>query len=77
MLVLSRKRHESIVIGGCVGFERLMKLTVIRVCGGTVKIGFEVPDDIPVYRLELWERIRAGAKHDRSWQTNEASAVMD
>jgi carbon storage regulator len=58
MLVLSRKNNESVVIGGSGGFERLVKLTVIRVRGGSVKLGFEVPGDVPVHRWEVWERIR-------------------
>jgi len=60
MLVLSRKSNESIVIGAANGIERLMKLTVIGVRGGTVKLGIEVPDNIPVHRLEVWERICGG-----------------
>jgi carbon storage regulator CsrA len=61
MLILSRKNKESIVIGGGGGFERLLKLTVIRVSGGTVKLGIEIADDIPVHPWEVWERIIAGA----------------
>jgi carbon storage regulator CsrA len=61
MLVLSRKSNESIVIGGVSGFERLLKLTVIRIHVGTVRLGIEVADDVPVHRWEVWERIRAGA----------------
>jgi carbon storage regulator CsrA len=75
MLVLSRKSNESIVIGGSSGFERLLKLTVIGVAGETVKLGIEVADDIPVHSWEVWERIRAGAMPDTSWQTEEANAV--
>ena len=30
MLVLSRKRLESVVVGGAVGFERLLKVTVLE-----------------------------------------------
>ena len=66
MLVLSRRSNESIVIGGSGGLDRLLKLTVIRISTGTVKLGIEVPDDIPVHRLEVWERIRAGASPPNS-----------
>ncbi len=58
MLVLSRKNQESVVVGGK-GLERLLKVTVLEIAGGRVKLGFEVDDDIPVHRLEIWERMRA------------------
>jgi len=59
MLVLSRKSQESIVVGGSNGFERLLKVTVLQIQGGKVRLGFEVDEDVPVHRLEVWERIRA------------------
>jgi carbon storage regulator len=75
MLVLSRKSNESIVIGGSSGFERLLKLTVIHVSGGTVKLGIEVADDVPVHRWEVWERICAGALPDESAFGGEVNAA--
>jgi len=61
MLVLSRKNRESVVIGGADGFERLLKVTVLEINGGKVKLGFDVDSDVPVHRAEVWERIRAQA----------------
>jgi sRNA-binding carbon storage regulator CsrA len=29
---------------------------------GKVRLGLEVMDDVPVHRLEVWERIRASAQ---------------
>ena len=60
MLVLSRKCQESIVVGGSDGFERLLKVTVLEIIGARVRLGFEVDRDVPVHRLEVWERLRAG-----------------
>lgn len=60
MLVLSRKSKESVVIGGADGFERLFKVTVLEINGRNVRLGFEVDDDVPVNRWEVWEKIRAG-----------------
>lgn len=57
MLVLSRNRQESVVIGGCAAFDRILKVTVLQVCGGTVRLGFEIDSDIPVHRAEVWNRI--------------------
>jgi carbon storage regulator CsrA len=59
MLVLTRKPTESVVIGGSPGLARLLKVTVLDVRAGRVRLGFEVDDDIAVHRLEVWERIRA------------------
>ena len=59
MLVLTRRHNESIVIGGTSGTERLLKLTILGIRGGSVKLGIEVPDHIPVHRHEIWERICA------------------
>jgi carbon storage regulator CsrA len=60
MLVLSRKMQESVVVGGCDGFERMLKVTVVEIEGGRVRLGFEVDKDVPVHRWEVWERILAG-----------------
>ncbi|MEO8493949.1 MAG: carbon storage regulator CsrA [Planctomycetota bacterium] len=51
MLVLTRKVGESFVIGDDI------TVTVVRVVGGGVRIGIEAPDDCPVMRQELGERI--------------------
>jgi carbon storage regulator CsrA len=59
MLVLSRKSQESVMVGGSVGFERMLKVTVIQIGNERVRLGFEVDADVPVHRLEVWERIRA------------------
>jgi carbon storage regulator len=62
MLVLSRKQQEAVVVGGTVGFERLLKVTVLEIRGRNVKLGFEVDAGVPVHRWEVWERIRAAVQ---------------
>jgi carbon storage regulator CsrA len=57
MLVLSRRNRETVVIGGSGGCERVLKITVVAISGAKVKLGFEVDEDIPVHRLEVYERI--------------------
>jgi carbon storage regulator CsrA len=59
MLVLSRKRQESVVVGGTDGFAQLLKVTVIEIRGGTVRLGFEIDAGVPVHREEVWARIHA------------------
>jgi carbon storage regulator CsrA len=56
MLVLSRKIQETVVVGGSTGFEHLLRVSVLEIRGGTVKLGFEVDASVPVNRLEVWER---------------------
>ena len=58
MLVLTRKSHEAVVVGGTTGFERLLKVTVLQIKGSKVRLGFEIESDVPVHRLEVWERLR-------------------
>lgn len=58
MLVLSRKRLESVVVGGAVGFERLLTVTVLEIRGVNVKLGFQIDAGVPVHRWEVWQRIQ-------------------
>lgn len=65
MLVLSRRTQESVVVGGADRFHRLLKVTVLDIRGNQVKLGFEVDSDIPVHRLEVWERMNGNDHADR------------
>ncbi len=47
MLVLSRKENESIVIDGRI------KVTVVEIKGGRIRLGIEAPQDVPILRAEL------------------------
>jgi carbon storage regulator CsrA len=58
MLVLSRKNRESVVVGGKGGVDPMLKVTVLGIGNGKVKLGFEVDADVPVNRLEVWQRIQ-------------------
>jgi carbon storage regulator CsrA len=62
MLVLSRKNREAVVVGGGGGFLGLLKVTVLEIAAGKVKLGFEGDADIPVNRLEIWERMCASGE---------------
>jgi carbon storage regulator len=66
MLVLSRKNRESVVIGGTGDGEHLLKVTVIAIRGGSVRLGFDASADVPVHRAEIWERICAENSASRS-----------
>lgn len=64
MLVLSRKSLESVVVGGVPTLQPVIKVTVLEIRGGRVKLGFEADPSIPVQRSEVWEKIRAGELPD-------------
>ncbi|MDZ7620283.1 MAG: carbon storage regulator [Patescibacteria group bacterium] len=57
MLVLSRRTQESVIVGAPDHSHRLLKVTVLDIRGTQVKLGFDVDSDIPVHRLEVWERM--------------------
>ena len=52
MLVLSRQRDESIIIGDEI------KITIVDIRGDKVRLGIEAPTAIPVHRQEVYEAIQ-------------------
>jgi carbon storage regulator len=52
MLVLSRKIGERIVVPHCE-----ITVTVIAVEGNAVWLGISAPEDIAVYREEVWQQL--------------------
>jgi carbon storage regulator len=52
MLVLSRHRDESIIIGDDV------VITIVDIRGDKVRLGIDAPQDIPVHRREVYEAIQ-------------------
>ena len=54
MLVLSRKRNESIIINDNI------TITIIDNHGKNVRLGIQAPKETPVHRLEIYESINKG-----------------
>jgi carbon storage regulator len=52
MLVLSRQKDESIMIGDDV------EITIVDVRGDKVRLGITAPKQIPVHRREVYEAIQ-------------------
>ena len=52
MLVLTRKLNEKIRVGDDI------VVTIIQIDKGSVKIGFEAPDNVAIYRDEVYEKIQ-------------------
>ena len=61
MLVLSRKKNESIVINDDI------TIVVVEIRGDKVRLGVEAPKEVPVHRREVFDAIRR----------NEAAAGQD
>jgi len=60
MLILTRKKSQSIVIGDDI------RVTVVRVKGGAVKLGVRAPNGIKVLRSEVLDAIAASANETDS-----------
>ncbi len=52
MLVLSRKKNESIVINNDI------TIVVVEIRGDKVRLGIEAPKEVPVHRREVYDAIR-------------------
>lgn len=52
MLVLKRKRGESITIGDDIVIE------IVDVSGHSVRVGITAPPEVPVHRKEIYDRIQ-------------------
>ena len=55
MLVLSRKKNESIVINNDI------TITIVEIRGDKVRLGVVAPRNVSVHRQEVWEAIHGPA----------------
>lgn len=58
MLVLSRKKNESIVINGDI------TIVVVEIRGDKVKLGVEAPREVTVHRREVYDAIQRSQRVD-------------
>lgn len=56
MLVLTRKKNETVMIGDDI------RVVVVEIRGDKVRLGFEAPPEVPVHRQEVYEAIRQNEK---------------
>jgi carbon storage regulator len=68
MLVLTRKSNQSIMIGDDV------EVSVLSVMGEKVRIGIQAPQEIPVFRKEIYLEIH---REDGSAEEGAAAEVGD
>ena len=57
MLVLSRQRDESIIIG-----DNII-ITIVDIRGDKVRLGIEAPQEVPVHRQEVYEAIHGPGQY--------------
>ena len=53
MLILTRKQSESVIIDGDI------RITVLSDKHGQIKLGIETPDDVEIWREELYEKLES------------------
>jgi carbon storage regulator len=56
MLVLSRKKDESIIINDHI------RVTIVEIRGDKVRLGIDAPKDVTVHRREVYEAIQKQLK---------------
>jgi carbon storage regulator len=71
MLVLSRQRDESIIIGDNV------IVTIVDVRGDKVRLGIEAPREISVHRREVYEAIQRENEHAAQLRADDARRIGD
>tara|TARA_B100001750_G_C15371257_1_gene527419 strand:+ start:115 stop:348 length:234 start_codon:yes stop_codon:yes gene_type:complete len=69
MLVLSRHRDETIMIGDNI------ELTVVDIRGDKVRLGIKAPSDIPVHRKEVYEAIRKENEEASSFDKTDLNEI--
>jgi len=64
MLVLSRKKNESIVINNDI------TIVVVEIRGDKVRLGVEAPKEVPVHRREVYDAIKRSGQADGTAETS-------
>ncbi len=69
MLVLTRKAGEGIIIGDDI------RITVVELKGGGVRIGIDAPREMKVHRQEVYDRILQENKEATQWNIADLDAL--
>jgi len=70
MLVLTRKKNETIVIDGSI------LVTIVDVDGERVKVGIRAPKEISIYRKELLDAVAAENRSASSAKPEDLKNIM-
>ena len=69
MLVLSRKKNESIVIANDI------TIVVVEIRGDKVRLGIEAPKEVPVHRREVYDAIKRNESEQASSDEEAAKSI--
>lgn len=69
MLVLTRKPGEGIIVGDNI------KVTIVEVRGGGIRIGIEAPREQKIYRQEVYDRICRENREATQWNLADIKAL--
>jgi carbon storage regulator len=71
MLVLTRKAGEGIIIGDDI------RITVVEIKGGGIRLGIEAPAEKKIYRQEVFDRICQENKEAMLWDLADLNALSE
>lgn len=74
MLVLTRKEGEGIIIGEDI------RISIIELKGGGVRIGIDAPREIKVHRQEVFDQIKQENREAAQWDIadlNQLSSMLN
>ena len=74
MLVLTRKAGEGIIIGDDI------KITIVELKGGGVRVGIDAPREMKVHRQEVFDKIKQENQEATQWDMadlNELSSILN
>jgi carbon storage regulator len=71
MLVLSRKKNESIVINNDI------TIVVVEIRGDKVRLGVEAPKEVPVHRREVYDAIKRNEMAQGGQSTEPSETATD
>lgn len=71
MLVLSRKKNESIVINDDI------TIVVVEIRGDKVRLGIEAPKEVPVHRNEVYEAIQKSQASESAGEAPSAGQTAE
>lgn len=69
MLVLSRKKNESIVINNDI------TIVVVEIRGDKVRLGIEAPKEVPVHRREVYDAIKRNGTDEPEASSRDSSEL--
>jgi len=71
MLVLSRKKNESIVINDDI------TIVVVEIRGDKVRLGVEAPKEVPVHRREVYDAIKRSEQQAENGSQEQNTAASE